>query len=175
MDIGQALPNYPPIVWQIYGLIIAVAVVTFIIRQIRSRGKIPVIVLRPTRSYYWDETKAEGNKLMLEKDWSPAFGPECVFTEEKPWYKFWRLPERLIIIGHNAMRALSFKSGKEKDLGDLQYWWTKKEQKQWIYKQEAKAKIQGRPMSMSMFIILLLFLIINLVLALAIAGHLGVI
>jgi len=96
------------------------------------------------------------NQLKPRKDEKVQFEPVCVFRERKKWGLFSWLPFRrggksLIFFVNGAKNALRF----GKVTSELQALWTKKEAKEFVHKEVAKAHEEQKPMTWTQFIILL--------------------
>ena len=122
----------------------------------RNRGKLPCLVLKPSKFYSVEKKKPEGNKLNF-KDWKlqPEFDTEDIYTEEKPSYKFWRLPKQLVIIGENCRKALKWKQREDNEISSV---WTDKEQKEYIAKLVAKARAKGQIISNTWAVIIIIMI-----------------
>ena len=120
----------------------------------KNKGKLPCLVLKPSKFYKIERKKTEGNKIKFKK-WKlqPEFGTEDIYREEKPTWKFWRLPKQLIIIGENCRKALKWKIRGDNELSSV---WTDKELTQYIAKLVAKARAKGQVISNAWAIIILM-------------------
>ena len=122
----------------------------------RNKGKLPCLVLKPSKFYSVEKKKPEGNKLDFKK-WKiqPEYDTEDIYTEEKPGWKFWRLPKQLVVLGENCRKALKWKKRGKNELSSV---WTDKEQKEYIAKLVAKARAKGQIISNTWAIIIILMI-----------------
>lgn len=125
-----------------------------IFSKARNKGKLPCLVLKPSKFYSIQKQKPEGNKLNF-KDWKlhPEFQTQDIYTEEKAGWKFWRLPKQLVILGENCRKALSWKPKGKNQISSV---WTDKEQQEYIAKLVAKARAKGQVISNTWAIIILM-------------------
>jgi len=147
---------------QLFFLYIFVMILIFAIMKAKNKGKLPCLVLKPSKFYSVERKKPEGNKLDF-KDWKlqPEYNTEDIYTEEKPFYAFWRLPKQLIIIGENCRKALSWKKRGDNELSSV---WTDEETKEYIAKLVAKARAKGQIISNTWGVIIVMLILITLVL-----------
>ena len=124
--------------------------------KIKNKGKLPCLVLKPSKFYKIEKKKTEGNKINFKK-WKlqPEFGTENIYTEEKSGWKFWRLPKQLVIIGENCRKALSWKKRGPNELISI---WTDEEQQKYIAKMVAKARAKGQIISNTWAIIIIMMI-----------------
>ena len=122
----------------------------------RSRGKLPCLILKPSKYYSVENKKPNGNKLEF-KNWraNPEFDTEDIYTEEKPSWKFWRLPKPLIILGWNSRKALKWKKRGKNELNSM---WGDKELQKYIAKMVAKARAKGQIISNTWGIIIVVLI-----------------
>jgi len=139
---------------QLFVIYIFAMVVIIIVMKARNKGKLPCLILKPSKFYSLQKKKVEGNKLDF-KDWKsqPEFGTEDIYTEEKPFYAFWRLPRQLVLIGENCKKALSWKKRGLNEVGSI---WTDQEVKEYVAKMVAKARAKGQVISNGWAIIILM-------------------
>ena len=138
------------------GLYFLVMIGKFFFLKARNKGKLPCLVLKPSKFYSVEKKKPLGNKLDFKK-WKiqPEYDTEDIYTEEKPSWKFWRLPKQLVILGENCRTALSWKKRGDNELSSI---WTDKEQKDYIAKLVAKARAKGQIISNTWGIIIVLLI-----------------
>jgi len=89
------------------------------------------------------------------------FLPVCVFKENKPRRVFWRGAKRLIFFVEDALHAIRFDT-KEAKLGLLQLAWGKKEAREYLFKLEALAQAEGKPLTMWQFAFLIILNIVGI-------------
>lgn len=137
-------------------LYFALMIAILFFMKARNRGKLPCLILKPSKYYSVEKKKPLGNKLDFNK-WKiqPEYGTEDIYTEEKPSWKFWRLPQQLVIIGENCRKALSWKKRGDNELSSV---WTDKEQKDYIAKLVAKARVKGQIISNTWGIIIVVLI-----------------
>ena len=127
-----------------------------LLMAMKNKGKLPCLILKPSKFYKIEKKKTEGTKINFKK-WKlqPEFGTEDIYREEKPAWKFWRLPKQLIIIGENCRKALKWKLRGDNELSSV---WTDKEQKDYIAKLVAKARAKGQIISSTWAIIIIMMI-----------------
>ena len=127
------------------GLYFVAMIGIIIFLKARARGKLPCLVLKPSKFYSLEKKKPQGNKLDF-KNWKlqPEYDTEDIYTEEKPGWKFWRLPKQLIILGENTKKALKWKHRGENEITSF---WTDVELQKYIAKLVAKARAKGQVIS----------------------------
>lgn len=144
----------------LFSAYIGIMIMLILIMKARSRGKIPCLVLKPSKTWSIQRKKPEGNKLDF-KNWrtNPEFDTEDIYTEEKAGWKFWRLPMQLIILGFNNRKALKWKSRGQNELSSI---WDDKELQKYIAKMVAKARAKGQIISNTWGIMIVMLLILIL-------------
>lgn len=127
--------------------------------KIRGRGKMKVLVLKPSMQYEVLAASTETNKLKMDKTWTPTFEPQNIFEEKKPFWKFWRNPIRLVLMPEQSTKALGWKTGEGNpgttEFSELASKWTKTEIVKFIQKEVLKARMASKPMSNMMFFVLM--------------------
>jgi hypothetical protein len=140
-------------------------IVLIIFFRYRDRGKVKLMVLKPTGQYKDRTVKVLDNNKLKIGDSTPNFSPLNFFEEDLKPIIFWRRPRRKLLWVEGMAKVLSFKELKD-DVGELQWWWTNKEVRQYIKKEIAKAKMEVKPISRIEFVVILAFLIVIIVLLL---------
>jgi hypothetical protein len=160
----------------VYGVATYIMVMLGIIifLKVRARGKIKVVVMKPSGHYHVRAVRTEGNKLKMSKKWIPTFKPQDIFEERKALWKFWRNPLRLVFIVEDAMESLSWKDQSEGEFSELASMFTEKEVKKIIKREVARAMTSVKPINFSMFLLLMLPQIIMLFLVVMIANRMGI-
>jgi len=143
-----------------------------ILLKIRRRGKIKVIVMKPSGHYHVRMIKTEGNKLCMGKDSKPTFKPQDIFEEKKPVWKFWRNPLRVVFIVEGSLEALHWKS--EGEMSELASMFSEADIKKIIKREVARAMTSVKPINFSMFIVLMLPQIVMLFILIMIANRMGI-
>lgn len=114
------------------------AMVGFVIfSKLRGRGKLKCLILKPSKFYSVEEHKPHGNKLNFPS-WPthPEFDTSDIYTEEKSAWRFWRLPNQMLVIPEKARKALKWGTHM---LGSIL---TEKEHKQIIAAEVARARMK---------------------------------
>lgn len=134
----------------------AAMIAILFVMKAKNKGKLPCLILKPSKFYSVEKKKPLGNKLDF-KQWKiqPEYGTEDIYTEEKPSWKFWRLPNQLVILGENCRKALKWKLRGDNELSSV---WTDKEQKDYIAKLVAKARAKGQIISNTWGIIIVVLI-----------------
>jgi hypothetical protein len=113
--------------------------------------------------------KFDGNKLKPEKNDEVTFEPICVFSERKPRFRFWRGTRRLAFFVDGCVKALRFGTTTE----EFQTYWTKKEARELVHKEIAKALTEYKPIKTWQFVVIIGFLLVQLLVLIRIANILG--
>lgn len=139
-------------------------------------GKPDVIVLTKLRTYIKAKTKT-GRKDKREhlpkriQESALEITPDAIFEEEKPWFKFWRNPKRMIFHIKGELKPLKIDFEKKVvDLGYLTLDDILKAVKAEVVKQIAQLK----PIKFEFFLILLVMNIITLAIVAMMAMRIGV-
>lgn len=158
---------------QIYACAIAVFIGVVLFRKIRQKGSLIVEILKPSLFYQKKRVKADGEKLKISKKWTANLTPLGIFTEEKPFWKFWRLPFRKIYFGEKQSEPLKFKN-PDGEVSELGLHWTSDEIRKFIRKEVLKARMEVKPMSNIMFYALIAIIVVNIFFTFMIANRIGV-
>lgn len=123
-----------------------------------------VLLLKANKTYQILQVKVKKGKLHFSKriqEHPVDIEPDHVLEEDKPSWKFWRNPKRLIVHFEGSLRSLKLMpETQEVDMGFLTLDDIIKAVKTAI----VKALTQFKPMKMSQFVILALIGVANLIL-----------
>jgi hypothetical protein len=165
--------NYIDFIIILWGAGFTSAMSMFLFFKWRQKGTIPVEVLTIDKKYRNKRyKKADDNKLKI-KDIQPNFTPSDFFEEEKPFWKFWRVPKRKLLWVEGTSKVVTYKEIK-RDEGDLTWYWSRKDIQNYIKKEIAKAKTDVKPISRMEFVMIMIFLIILVVLNIVLLNNLRV-
>lgn len=156
------------------GLYFAAMISILVFMKARSRGKINVLVLKPSMQYEVKASKTDTNKIKMNKSWLPTFQPSNIFEEIKASWKFWRNPKRLVLIPEKAAKAVGWKRESAKNFPELSQMWSSEELRKFIRKEVLKARMEIKPMSNMMFIVFAVLIAFNLFLTFMIGNRIGV-
>jgi len=159
---------------EIYFLFLSIIIGIIVGFKLRQRGKVPILVLKPSKKYEWMLVKPKGDKLDISKDWQPSFESTGIFREEKSLLRFWRLPKEIMIAIEKLPKVLNFKDMSDEDICALSHHWTPKEIKDLINKEIGLALTKQKPMSTTMFLLLFVFMLIQMILTFIIANRIGI-
>lgn len=152
-----------------------ILVLVEVIRRLEKMGKLKTLILKHDLKYKVRSVKTKLDRLRIKKNWKPTFEPHSIFEEDKPWWIFWRLPKRLVIIVEGMKQCISFKKEDKKiKLSELARNWTQEELEEFIKKEILKGRMALKPMSMGMFLILFIFLLVNFFVSIMICMRLGI-
>lgn len=146
-----------------YAVMIAFFIGIKIIRYMKSRGKIPCIVVHPHKRMTVEYLKPEQQSVKpSDATKATKFKSGDFVREAKPLWKFWRLAKDFLIFGLNADRALHWEEGTESALKSM---WTDSEVKKYVAKMVAKARVKAQLISnvWGIMIVVLLISILFLV------------
>jgi hypothetical protein len=169
----MTLMDFIIFIFEIYFLFMGFIIGNIVILKLRQRGKVPVLVLKPSKKYEWKLVKPKGDQLEITKDWKPSFESTGIFREEKSFLRFWRLPKEIMIAIEKLPKVLNFKNMSDENVCALSHHWTSKEIKDLINKEIGLALTKQKPMSMGMFLLLFVFMLIQMILTFAIASRIG--
>lgn len=129
--------------------------------------------VRLNKNMTYDDKKfkkdAGGNIIDGNKNNKVKYTPLCVFHENKPRRAFFRGAKTLIVFVEDAVHALTW----DKLTKNLQLAWGKDEAREFVFKMEALAQVEAKPMTMWQFAVLILINIIGLVAVIYLNMRLG--
>jgi len=108
--------------------------------------------------------KIDANKIKDGKN-EVNFLPMCVFDERKPRKIFWRGARRIILFVDGCLEAMRFDQEKGV-LQLLQLAWTKEEAREYLFKLEALAQTDVKPIKTWQFFMIILLQIVMIALLL---------
>lgn len=155
----------------IFGILI-----TLFILKMRNAGKSTVVKLRANHTYTTEQIKTKGDELLFSKHLRVKFSPLDLFIEDKPAFKFWRLPKQILFYLDGTLNALSWKEkdGKLESESLLNKWsWSLDEATDFNKKMVKKAMVEARPISQTMFYILVALGVLNLLFLFMMLQRLG--
>lgn len=158
---------------QVWAVAFAASIAYGLYKKSKERNTQKSLILTPRITYRFRRLPVDGFKVKQNKTVQTEFEPSKVFIEEKPFWKFWRAPQTLLILAENAQKALGFRSNPGKrgtppkgsqKLEKLSHRWSPKELKQFAEKEAIMAWIKAKLFSKTEFYIIVILLILNFVL-----------
>jgi len=132
-------------------------------------AKIRGIILRLNRRFKEANFKTDQNNIHYEGK-KTKFEPYCVFSEEKPRYKFWRGARQIVLFVDGCAKALRFKEATE----DLVAFMTQKEARNFVDCEIKQSLEQYKPMKWSQVILLAIPIFVTMFVVIMTALHFGV-
>lgn len=126
-----------------------------------NMGKQRAIQLKLNKRFVEKAFKTDLNIIKDGKN-ETEFEPDCIFTEDKPRWKFWRGTREIVLFVDGAVKALRFSRVTQ----NMAPFWNQDDERALIRREMKKSLASHKPMTWGQFVLLMIPIVAILLLAL---------